>query len=656
MSVTLVEVMSAARCRAASLVAEVAGYLILGAADQVAGAPRAVGAGEVALAEDGSLRLLGGGAAQDEEAEASLRLLLARLLGVSACVTPPLLRTSQRPAGAGVAALVRELEAALIPVNRAAARRALSRLCRDVLRAKQAGKLEPISEPPPTTIERSAAPPPPVQAQDSEPVVAPIADPVDADESAPALRVELDELVDEQPDTPLEPIFSRRHPPPLPRRTEAPQVPDLVLPPSPAATATSARSELEPELEPEPTPTLELEPMLEAEATSEPEPAAEPEPILEPEPEPTVELVGIDATDRMPELAEEPAPPLPARPPPRPEPASVLDLMLVELPVLEQTPTLGALVSASRGSAPSQAGRAQSDPDELVVLGALEQTVRLPAVATPAPRAVVLEQTVPLPPVATPAPPTAEAAPEPIPAPERELVQSSPIAPMPVIALSGLRAAPQRSAAMIPAPPRYAPRRSDVEALVASFEVSPAAEPRALCADLKQLAGVDRTQAPPGVTSRTPPPVVVDDEPSAAAEAPAGRTRIGLGALALMLAIGTGGAIATAVERAPDVVASAPLPGLVELSECAATVAVSGIPAGARASVREGEQRTGRIPSRVRGDEALFTGLRCREPVEVTVASSGARGQSWIRIPVSAEAMTPTPELPSEVRVALSIR
>jgi hypothetical protein len=674
MSVTLEEVMCAARCRAASLAAEVAGYVILGAADQVADAPRAVAAADVALAEDGSLRLLTGGAASDVTAESALRLLLTRLLAVSASVTPPLLRTSQRAASAGVAALVRELEAALIPVNRAAARRALSRLHRDVARAKQAGKLEPISEPPPP-LEPTAAAPLPVATESSESVAEQLA-PVIADEqSVPVLEVELDELLDDQPETPMEPIFSRRRPPPLPVPTAtAPEVPDLVLPPSsvPSAAASApplpayeATLELEGPLEPEPTlertvdaplvaPNVaaaallppKSEAIFELEGPLEPEPALErtmdappvepaaieseppplelepaPEPTsFEPEPElePTLELHGIDATDPMPEpMPELPAPQLP----PRPEPArGIFDLALGELPVLERTPALSALVAVSGGPREGGAANTEPDPDEIVISRAIEQTVPLPPVATPMPRAV------------------------------------EPIAPLPIIALECLVAPPRRPGTLVPAPPRYAPRRSDVEALVASFEVSPAAEPRSLCDDLKQLAGVDRTHLPPTVTTRTPPPVVVDDAGEGSLETPARRMRIGLGALALTLALSTGGAVATALEFSPESEASAAAPSLPERTECAATVAVSGIPTGARASVREGEGRAARAPSSERGDEAFFTGLRCREPLEIMVASTGASGPTWIRVPISAAAMTPSPELPSEVRVALSVR
>ena len=141
MSVTLREVMGAARSRAASLAAEVAGYLVLGAADQAAA--RAVTGDDVVLGEDGTVRIASGHSADDAQAEAALRLLLGQLLLEASSVTPALLRASQRPAAAGIDALVQELEAALIPVNRGAGRRALARLHRDTDRARAAGALEP---------------------------------------------------------------------------------------------------------------------------------------------------------------------------------------------------------------------------------------------------------------------------------------------------------------------------------------------------------------------------------------------------------------------------------------------------------------------------------------------------------------------------------
>src|SRR5205085_353698 len=92
---------------------------------------------EVELMPDGSVRLRPRrGASADESCERSVRGLLTRLLEVSSSVGPALRRASQRSDDVGLPGLVRELENALIPVNRSAAKRALSRVHRETERAR----------------------------------------------------------------------------------------------------------------------------------------------------------------------------------------------------------------------------------------------------------------------------------------------------------------------------------------------------------------------------------------------------------------------------------------------------------------------------------------------------------------------------------------
>src|SRR6185503_20849507 len=57
-----------------------------------------------------------------------------KLLDASGSGTPALTAAAKRKPGNGLPALVEELEAALIPVNRAAGRRALARLARETKR------------------------------------------------------------------------------------------------------------------------------------------------------------------------------------------------------------------------------------------------------------------------------------------------------------------------------------------------------------------------------------------------------------------------------------------------------------------------------------------------------------------------------------------
>lgn len=154
MSVTLCEVRRAARAHRAPLAGESAGYLVLAIADQVLNAPRLVRAEQVQLSEGGALRVLSGQASSEAEAELSLRQVLEQLLSIASSGSAALTRASRRTVPLGLSSLVHELEAALIPVNRAAARRALARVHRETVRALDSGEL-PAEEP-----EFAAAPAP----------------------------------------------------------------------------------------------------------------------------------------------------------------------------------------------------------------------------------------------------------------------------------------------------------------------------------------------------------------------------------------------------------------------------------------------------------------------------------------------------------------
>lgn len=141
MSVALSEVRRAARAHLAPLAGESAGYLVLAIADEVLSAPRVVSNAQVLLTEDGGLRVLSAEACSDAEAERSLRQLLDNLLLVASSGSAALTRASRRVESVGLSLLVRELEAALIPVNRGAARRALARMHRETARALASGAL-----------------------------------------------------------------------------------------------------------------------------------------------------------------------------------------------------------------------------------------------------------------------------------------------------------------------------------------------------------------------------------------------------------------------------------------------------------------------------------------------------------------------------------
>ncbi|WP_437989981.1 hypothetical protein [Sorangium sp. So ce145] len=156
--VTLEEVVAAAHARSASLVPETSGYLALAVSDATSRLPLRLDDRAVLLTTEGTVTVrTRGEAVAPAEAARLLRDLLARLLAASAGSMPNLTATARpRPAHEqDPEAVARELEAALIPVNRNAARRALARLARETLRAKEAGRLR---RPRPEVQARPAAP------------------------------------------------------------------------------------------------------------------------------------------------------------------------------------------------------------------------------------------------------------------------------------------------------------------------------------------------------------------------------------------------------------------------------------------------------------------------------------------------------------------
>ncbi|XYH94411.1 hypothetical protein ACMHYB_42260 [Sorangium sp. So ce1128] len=164
--VTLDEVLAAAHARCASLVPETSGYLALAVGDATSRLPLRLDDRAVLLTTEGTVTVRSRGEpVAPAEAARLLRDLLARLLAASAGSMPNLAATARpRPAAEqDPDAVARELEAALIPVNRNAARRALARLARETLRAKEAGRLKraraevQAAPPAPATNEQPAA-------------------------------------------------------------------------------------------------------------------------------------------------------------------------------------------------------------------------------------------------------------------------------------------------------------------------------------------------------------------------------------------------------------------------------------------------------------------------------------------------------------------
>jgi hypothetical protein len=142
-SVTLDEVFQVVNAKRVPVAAELAGYLALEIAEGASaghGADFDIDPRAVYIGDEGSVALVRprrDAPAGPGDMEAGVRSILARLLDASGSKTPALGQVASRPSGAGLAVLVEELENALIPVNRAAGRRALARLAREVKRVTQ---------------------------------------------------------------------------------------------------------------------------------------------------------------------------------------------------------------------------------------------------------------------------------------------------------------------------------------------------------------------------------------------------------------------------------------------------------------------------------------------------------------------------------------
>ena len=154
-SVTLEDVFAVVSAKRVPLAPELAGYLILEIVDGADPAGGAIDPKSVFIGDEGTVALVRPkkDSAGAEDAETSARALLARLLEASGSQTPALAATGRRRSGAGLRALGTEVESALIPVNRAAGRRALARLAREVKRVTQ-GVGRNASAPPPPRRER----------------------------------------------------------------------------------------------------------------------------------------------------------------------------------------------------------------------------------------------------------------------------------------------------------------------------------------------------------------------------------------------------------------------------------------------------------------------------------------------------------------------
>jgi hypothetical protein len=505
-TVTLEEVIAAADARAASLVPETSGYLALAIGDATARLPLRLDPKHITVSAEGTVTVARSrDVVAPVEAASTLRALLASLLTRSVG-TMPGLRTAARARAEserGVESVVEEIEAALIPVNRAAARRALARLARETARARDGGALRVVP------LDLAA---PPALAPSSVPPRVEIA--VDA-QTSPSAR----DLHDD-PDESIQ-VFLGGEDTPAPAALEsaglAEQPPDAgPLTPTDASALPPCTSDDEPPLLDEAMTTLDVETACLSEPAS--APLSAPDAIAATPASAgacferhTLPLGSLDVAPRPVAQERGASPPAP--------PAVHVETVPMRFEIGRVV--LGVAASATLGEAPAQA-LGEAPAQALGEAPAQALGAGLPASAQEsdaAPTALVISS-VDL-------------------TPESETVPRSPAFAAPETPTMPIqRQAQRRPWAPPPAGPKDAElgpvAESDVDALIATFSRSAVAEGEpfdALRASLKQMAELTPTRLPPAVRRAdrlaaelrrrepTPPPPRVETEPPRPSEA-----------------------------------------------------------------------------------------------------------------------------------------
>lgn len=242
-TVTLDRALELIEARRVPIAPEVAGYLCLELAERASMQPGGLVPEGIFLGEEGSVAFVP--RAQGEAPEVFVRALLRRLLDASGSRPAALwqVTSGQRP---GAELLVRELEAALIPLNRMASRRSLARLAREVQRVTQGvGRNAPSSvrrpSHAPSKLPPPSVPPAPPLAS-APPAAAPVRGSQPPSAGRQARTSSIDELLDALDAAPPAPASNETE-----TRNELKAMAGLEpTPPPPAAHTTSAADDERP--------------------------------------------------------------------------------------------------------------------------------------------------------------------------------------------------------------------------------------------------------------------------------------------------------------------------------------------------------------------------------------------------------------------------
>jgi hypothetical protein len=582
---------------------------VLAVADQVVQAPSLVESSTVSLEESGTIRIVKGTPTDELVCEQHLRSLLDELMRVARGGGGALFRAALRESVGDLPRFVRELEAALIPANRAAARRSLARLHRETLRAVEAGSTEiPMPEPVAKvaveargTVEGTGGAPPAPQAAPPAPApqsrCAPSAPEPSAAAPVPAA------------DAPAPPV-------------QAPAPPGASAAPTAPAATTEELLEIDVHVSPEPPPAGPPRanpmpgrppPVASTPMGSEASPPASEAFCGEETPlEPVMQRVK-QRESLLPAADDGRTPYLGTR---------VAVLTPPPLRVPQQTQGVWGDDGATDPMPAAECIADEVEPDDEALTPYLDRSLVVASTDTPQDSLDAAED--PSEPLASELPPgVTRVAPKP-----------------PVEDVS-------------PAPPRYS-RKSDVSELLQSFSVADPDPSGTLLKDLKSLAGLE--------PSATPPPVAVEPVQDDANAGDRTETTRSIRPMATVTVLGA--VLCVAALAGPRVVSAetglvaaattpAAKPGKAP-APCRASVEVVGAPSNARIEVRP--QRPGVVaPQWATGPEARFSELPCSTALEVLVGPAGARDRKWTRVPISAAELSPTTPKGGDVKFEVDV-
>jgi len=141
LGITLEQMVASLKARRTRIPAEIGAYVALEVAEHLMRGPARAGSGDIRIADDGSVSVFVAPNTADEDAAAQsvIEVLATTLVAAGTGVPNVLIRLVEDPPPKGpgcLAMLTSELESSLVPLNRAAARRVLSRMTRDAKRPR----------------------------------------------------------------------------------------------------------------------------------------------------------------------------------------------------------------------------------------------------------------------------------------------------------------------------------------------------------------------------------------------------------------------------------------------------------------------------------------------------------------------------------------